>query len=209
MGTYSKSNFGQISGKVGNGVAGKWRGIDYLRSLPTKSKRAKSPAQQAVQAKLALAVTQLRPIKDILNIGFGDKKLDGLSGYNAAVRAFINNNILGDYPNYTIDYPKMVLSKGSLGALFTSSLQYDEKLSFTWAVTEETKTTFETDQVIVVVFNQAKELHMVQDSARRNAGAVELNVPVIPGETLHVWAFGISQENQTTSKSEYVGSFTL
>ncbi|SFH39064.1 hypothetical protein SAMN04489864_110156, partial [Pedobacter insulae] len=39
MGTYSKSNFGTISGKVGEGVASKWRGKKVLRSLPTKSSK--------------------------------------------------------------------------------------------------------------------------------------------------------------------------
>jgi len=33
MGRYSNSNFGDISGKVGNAVGSNWRGIKYMRGL--------------------------------------------------------------------------------------------------------------------------------------------------------------------------------
>ena len=117
MGRYSKSNFGQIIGKVGNAVGGKWRGVDYLRSLPAKSNRIRTPEQLAVQARLALAAGTLSPIKDIVNIGFGVKKQNGMTGYNAAVAAFIATAISGDYPDYGVNHAEMQISRGSLGKL--------------------------------------------------------------------------------------------
>ncbi len=39
MGSYSKGANGTFSGKVGSVVGTSWRSIDYLRSLPKKSKK--------------------------------------------------------------------------------------------------------------------------------------------------------------------------
>lgn len=114
MGTYSKSNFGKISGKVGEAVASKWRSVKVLRSLPTKSSKPATALQLAVHAGFALSAAQLVPIKDVLNLGFSDKKLNKITGYNAAVKSFLAEAITGDYPNYAIDYSKIKMSKGSL-----------------------------------------------------------------------------------------------
>ena len=117
MAKYSRGTFGLISGTVNNAVGTSWRGVNYLRNVAKKSNKGPSTGQLAVQAKLVLAANQLTRIKKVLNLGFSDKKLNKITGYNAAVREFINNAITGEYPDFSVDYSKMQLSKGALNQL--------------------------------------------------------------------------------------------
>ena len=209
MGTYVKSNFGKISGKVGNGVASKWRGINYLRSTPTKTKRPHTPAQLAVHAKLVLSAALLSPVKDILKIGFCDKKLNGISGYNAAVKTFITNSILGEYPEYIIDYPGMQFSRGSLSHLQSLALENSPELSIIWKTKVNGVNSFNDDVVFIITYNQHKNLYTVDNLARRVSAKAILDLEAHPGDTLHVWAFCVKRDGKDTSKTQYVGSITV
>jgi hypothetical protein len=209
MGTYSKSNFGQIVGKVGNAVGGKWRGVDYLRSLPAKSKKAHTPDQLAIHARFALSATKLSPIKDVLSIGFSDKKQAGMSGYNAAVKAFIATAITGTYPNFTVDYPELQLSKGPLGKLRSTSISFNGNLSIGWLMLSDQRTSFIDDVVMIVVFNETTDMYLVNESAVRGDGIVQIDIAAETGEIVHAWAFCIKRDGSAVSNSQYLGNITV
>lgn len=209
MGTYSKSNFGKISGKVGEAVGSKWRNIKYLRSLPTKSSKKATESQLAVHARFALSAAQLSPIKDILYLGFGDKKLSKITGYNAAVRAFIANTILGEYPDYTVDYAKLQLSKGDMPPLKHLNMVLDAGiLTLNWVYTKKRKA-FPDDTVIVVVYNKTSNLYEVEDSFVRSDGTLTVDPDADPDDVLHVWAFCITRDGAKVSPTQYVGTVTV
>lgn len=210
MGTYSKSNFGKISGKVGEGVGSRWRGIKYLRSLPTKSGKPATVSQLAVYAKFALSAARLSPIKDILYIGFSDKKLNTITGYNAAVKLFITNAILGEYPDYTVDYSKMQLSKGSLRHLSHLTLDYSGGLlRLEWTVRQGDRSSFADDKVMVVVYNETTNLYTVDENIMRSDNGANIDIDAESGDTVHVWAFCIKRDGITISTSQYIGTVTL
>ncbi|QXU41184.1 DUF6266 family protein [Pedobacter sp. D749] len=125
MATYSKGANGAFSGKVGSVIGSNWRSIDYLRGLPKKSSKPSTEPQLAQRAKFALAALYLSPIKDILNIGFKDKQLNKITGYNAAVKIFLNQAVSGSYPDFVIDFSQVVVSRGSLSVFhgLNASLQ--------------------------------------------------------------------------------------
>ncbi|MDQ8052158.1 MAG: DUF6266 family protein [Pedobacter sp.] len=208
MGTYSKSNFGQISGKVGNAVGGKWRGIDYLRSLPSKSKRAASPDQLAVQAKFALAAATLSPIKDVLNVGFADAKLSGISGYNMAVKLFIANSISGAYPNLTVDFQSLQISKGSLGKLLSPQIGYNGQFYLTWAA-NQSRIAFIDDHVLALVYNQTADMFVLDESAKRADASVTFDIGSANGDVIHAWVFCLKRDGKSVSSSQYLGTITL
>ncbi|MDQ7949497.1 MAG: DUF6266 family protein [Pedobacter sp.] len=209
MGTYSKSNFGSISGKVGEGVGSKWRGIKYLRSLPEKSSKAASTKQLEVQAKLALSAEMLSPIKNVLNLGFGDKNLSGKSGYNVAVKNFHANCILGNYPNLTVDYARMLLSKGALEPLRAPTIGYNGKLQLSWISVLNKQSAFFDDEVLAVVYNQSKGLYLLDDTAMRNDSLVEIEIGASSGDIIHLWVFCVIRGGTEVSKSQYVGTITI
>lgn len=209
MGNYSKGANGTISGKFGSVVGSSWRGIDYLKSLPKKSTKKKSDSQLAVQAKFALSAAQLSPIKDVLYIGFGDKKLNSITGYNAAVKEFIAHSIQGEYPDFTVNYSNMQLSKGTMPPLrHLNMLLEDSLLTLNWVYTEK-RNAFVDDKVMVVIYNRTTNLYDVEESAVRADEILAVDIDADPGDVLHVWTFCINRDGLKVSPTQYVGTVTI
>lgn len=59
--------------------------------------------------------------------------------YGKAIANNINRALKGEYPNITIDYPKVILSTGSLqlSGISTFMMIQDRELHFTWTVSGE------------------------------------------------------------------------
>lgn len=205
MATYSKSTFGKIRGKVGETVGSKWRGVKYLRSLPDKSGKAPSVKQLAVHAKFALSASRLTPIKELLNIGFGDKKLNKITGYNAAARAFLTEAIIGEYPNFEVDYSKVKMSKGSLDEP-DINMELGTEIALTWPDELDSTRAFADDRMVLIIFNETKENYKVREGFTRGDLAFTTPFPGKPGDALHLWSFCIKRDGKTVSNSLYLGT---
>lgn len=209
MGNYSKGANGTISGKFGSVIGSSWRHINYLKGLPKKRVKKASDHQLAVQAKFKLSATQLGPISDILSIGFVDKKLTSLTGYNLAVRAFIENSILGEYPDFTINYPSIKLSNGSMPPLRHLEMAVEDNvLTLNWTNVPK-RDAFVDDKVIAVIYNKTSERYDVDETAVRADGTVAIDLDVDPGDVLHVWVFCVKRDGLKTSPTQYVGQITI
>jgi len=211
MATYSHGANGAFSGKVGSVIGSSWRSIDYLRGLPKKSKKGASPKQLEQQARFALAATYLRPIKDVLNIGFADKKQISSSGYNIGVKSFLSKNILGDYPDFTVDFPNLVLSRGSLNPFL--GLEMDmagTELTFNWVQNLNGMNSFADDILIFVIYNETQNMYLLFDEAIRTdlTYATEIGT-AFNGNTIHGWAFGISRDRTAVSNTQYLGQIDI
>ena len=168
MAKYSRATFGIISGTVNNAVGSSWRGVNYLRNVAKKSSKGPSNDQLGVQAKLALAANKLARIKNVLNLGFSDKKLNKITGYNAAVGVFINNAITGEYPDLAVDYAKMQLSRGSLSQLKQLIMSVSEDtLTIKWMQKEDPMLGNSDDEILVVLYNSTSDEYMTDMSAKR------------------------------------------
>ncbi|QNN41500.1 DUF6266 family protein [Pedobacter roseus] len=211
MATYSKGANGAFSGKVGSIVGSNWRGVDYLKSLPKKSNKQSSDLQLAQRRKFALAPIYLSPIKDILNIGFKDKQLNKTTGYNAAVKIFLNNAIVGDYPDFTIDFSQIVLSKGSLSVFHgLSAVLQGTDIVLSWQSISNRYNAFDDDMLMVVLFNDTKKMYLVYEDAQRAALTYTAIVGnTAAGDVFYAWAFAVKRENNVVSNSQYLGSFTM
>jgi len=212
MGRYNKGVHGAFSGKVGSVVGSSWRSINYLRSLPKISKKGASEAQIAHRTKFAISSQYLRPIKDILNIGFSDQQQAKSSGYNMAVRAFFNNAIVGDYPDFDVDFTKLELSRGSLTPL--PGLGYAEtnpgELTFTWQTDTNRYNAFADDAAMLVIYNQSKRMYMIYDEAARADGAFVAEISInYSGDVLHAWGFALHRDGKLASSSQYLGTLTV
>src|SRR6476661_8098988 len=115
MGTISKGILGGFSGKVGTVVGGSWKGIEYMRSRSTASKKAPTQAQLEHQAKFRLANQFVSSILGVVQLGFKNYE-QKKSSYNAAVAHIMKNAIKGVYPNFEIDYEQVLISRGDLPA---------------------------------------------------------------------------------------------
>jgi len=211
MATYSTGANGAFSGKLGSMIGSNWRSISYLKGLSRKSNKPITEPQLAQRSKFALAPLYLSPIKDILNIGFKDKQLNKITGYNAAVKIFLNQAVIGDYPDYVIDFSKVVLSKGSLSVFhgLNANLQGSD-LVLNWQSILNRYSSFIDDVLTVVLFNETKNLYLVYEEAQRNALTYTAAIgDSFTGDVFHGWAFAVKRDDTTVSGSQYLGTFTI
>jgi hypothetical protein len=110
MATFRKGILGGFSGKVGDVVGSTWKGKQVIRKLPAPGKTGPSPAQLKQQARFGKLVGFLRPVTPLLNQAFEKSNLN-MSAFNKAL-SNNQNAITGVYPDFKIDYTKVILCKG-------------------------------------------------------------------------------------------------
>lgn len=212
MARYTKGALGAFSGKLGNVVGSNWRQIDYLRSLPRPSKKPASPLQMAQRAKFALVTSFLSTIRDVLNVGFGDTKRGRSTGYNEAMKVMLTQGISGEYPDFEIDYEKVILSKGGLAPVPSMEFMEDGPLSieFSWESVVNGKNSFEDDDVVILLYNKTKNLFSIYEEVQRKDETFSAVMPnSFEGDELVSWVFLVKRDGNTTSPSQYVGEVIL
>ncbi|QXU41445.1 DUF6266 family protein [Pedobacter sp. D749] len=211
MATYSKGANGAFSGKVGSVIGSNWRSIDYMKGLSKKSSKPTTNKQLAQRSKFSLAPLYLSPIKDILNIGFKDKQLNKITGYNAAVKIFLNQAVSGSYPDFVIDFSQVVLSKGSLSVFhgLNAALQGAD-LVLNWQSILNRYNSYTDDVLTVVLFNATKSMYLVYEDAQRAAMTYTAVIGAgFSGDVFHGWAFAVKRDAMAVANSQYLGTYTI
>jgi hypothetical protein len=70
MGRISKGILGGFSGTVGTVIGGTWKGIDYMRSQPSRRTTTSSQRQKEQQAKFGLMIKFQSTMNNLLNYSF-------------------------------------------------------------------------------------------------------------------------------------------
>ena len=113
MGKIKQGILGGFSGKVGSVVGGSWKGISYMRGKAVSIKNPQTLRQMEQRTKFALALSVLQPIIAVIRVGF-KRYAHRQSEFNAAMSYTVRHAILGTYPNYTLDFPNLLVSRGTL-----------------------------------------------------------------------------------------------
>ena len=219
MATIKNGILGGLSGKVGNVVGGTWKGISYLRALPSHVTQANSPAQLSARQKMSLVSRFLKTCVPLVRIGFSGFA-QKMSAYNAATSYNFHYAVGGDYPDHVLDYPSLVVARGNLaggeGAGCTSTEA--GKVTFSWNDNSGTGNASTGDTAMLLVFNPAKESSMyLLQAASRSDGSAEVNVPVgFTGDEVHCYlAFAdlgsmvSGQAREHVSNSVYAGAVAV
>lgn len=114
MGTIKKGILGGFSGKVGNVVGASWKGIDYIRSLPSSIRNPRTRKQVTQRNKFSLMGKFMRAILPVIRVGFKNSAGAGNSAFSAAMSYNINNAVKGEYPDFGIDFAKVAVARGGL-----------------------------------------------------------------------------------------------
>lgn len=135
MGKFQKGILGSFTGKEGNIIGSKWKGITYMRSLSDRSHIKPSERQIIQRARFAYASKFSHPLRPVIRIGYRTQSIKK-SPYNAAMSHFMSHVLEGEYLDFTINYERLKLSKGSLvvGNNYTVNIN-GENLDFTWSDT--------------------------------------------------------------------------
>ncbi len=191
---------GTVIGYIRNGIA-------YMRSVPASVTNPRTLPQLGQRAKFSLAIGFVNPLAEFLKIGFRNYT-DRMSATNYAMSYTLKNAIRGSYPDFSIDYANVLVSKGSLaGALnpIVASLTAGEVI-FNWDDNSDEVNAGATDGAMLLAINPTRnEAVFTNGEATRIDGTQTLTVPTgYSGETLECYmAFADDRGKVATSK--YVG----
>lgn len=212
MGKYKKGILGAFSGKIGTVVGSSWKGIEYMRSLPKPSTKAPTDQQMIQRAKFALVSAFFRSASALINMGYQSLAL-GKSGYNVATSDFIANAITGTYPDFEIDYSKVLFSKGTLTGVYGVTVVSEPvAVKVSWDNNSNSGTAKASDQIVILVYNPAKGqfVYDLNTGASRNTGEDTLLIPVeFAGDTVEVWVAFMTPDKKIFSTSIYAGQVLI
>ena len=214
MGKISQGVLGGFSGKVGNVVGGSWKGIDYMRIKPASVANPRTAAQVDQRSKFSIVLNFLQPLSEFLRVGFKlyAKKM---TQFNSAMSYNLNHAVTGAYPNFSIDYPNVLVSRGQLngaiGAAATST--NPATVDFTWVDNSgpgRSKAST-TDKAMLLLYNASKGIAVYNlEGESRDTGAQSLDTPAdFSGDDVEAFMAFISEDGSQVSNSVYVGSVTV
>jgi len=212
MGVIKQGILGGISGKVGTVIGGTWKGIDYLRARPTSVSNPNSDKQQNQRSKFSTVLNFLKPFTGFLSVGFRNYATK-MTGFNVAMSHNVKNAVIGDFPNFSIDYQAALLSKGNLtGALNPSIGVFNvPDIIFEWSDNSGIGTAKATDlAMLVAYFENEGEAVFQFTQVTRNAGSATLPIPsVYNGSIAQCWIAFQATDSKEISNSQYVGAIEL
>lgn len=211
MGTIKKGVLGGFSGKVGTVVGASWKGIDYIRSLPANVSNPRTEGQVTQRTKFTVALTFLRPIISYLNVGF-KPYANRQSAYNAAMSYNVNNAVTGTFPDFAIDYPNVLVSRGSLlGAEDASATAAAGSITFAWTNNSGVNDAKETDMAMPLAFNISKGQAVFKtNGAERSTETDVLTIPASwTGDDVELYLGFVSNDGLLVASSVYLGQKTI
>lgn len=212
MAVFEEGINGPFNGKVGNVIGYKWRDIWVMRSLSKPSTKPRSKKQLANQAKFALMQELLHVVLDFVRLGFSLKpETRRMSAFNAAMSYNVKNAIKGEFPDFEIDFEKVMLAQGDFE--FPENLHFeqnDDMLEITWdapSIYDKRKDAqlmyMLIDTIAVESYGAVFGEHCKKGIQRRKLKTIRLN------RKYHCFAAFVSSDRKQVSDSVYWGILHL
>lgn len=213
MGTIRHGANGGFRGKTGSIIGSSWKGIDYIKGLSKKRTKAATEEQLIQQARFYTMTKFLMPIAPILRVGFGQINADRMTPTNVALQVNIDQAVQGAYPNFVLDYEKILISSGSyIGGGTTTAAVSSGSLWVDWDPSLSVLYQSKADDLVYVLLYQPEKNEFMTASVlpTRVEAAVEIIIPAhLLGGKGHVWIFFADRKGKRVSKSTYLGELDL
>lgn len=210
MASFKDSFYRGLSGKIGPIITYVRNGTQVVRAKSVP-RDPKTPKQMAHRMKFTLINKGLPPLNTSIKLGHrGDT-----NAYRTLVGKAYHEAIIGEYPNFSLDYSKIKIAEGDLQLPAEIDFEYDVNTStalFSWNTQiikskEMAVKAKDNDQVNIVLFN---EKFMVADHlsgvAKRSAGTVSISVNSNwELDDTYFWVYMSSYDLQMNSDSLSVG----
>jgi hypothetical protein len=134
------------------------------------------------------------------------------SPYNAAMSYNVSNAVTGTFPDFEMDYPNALVSKGSLlGAEDASATTAAGSISFAWTDNSEVSNALSTDKAMPLAFNISKGQAVFKtNGAERSTEADTLTIPANwSGDDVEVYLGFVSNDGLLVASSAYLGQKTI
>ena len=203
---------GRTKNKFGTAVFSKQFGKNTMRTKPIEVKNPKTPDQVNQREKFALIVGTAREILDILRVSFKSESVK-MSAFNSFVSHNIKTAIIGTPGNFEIDYPNLLVSKGTLSKPLNAVAGADlaGKVKRTWTPPLNATDTANLDLLCCINYNVDKNLWFAEiTNIQRIAGEYQETVPANwSGDDVHTFTFFVNQNKKKSCDSVYTGMVTL
>ena len=209
MGSYIKGILGNFRGKVGTVIGSNWKSINYMKSLPGKRKGMPSSAQVEQQLKFALMLRFHEAFQSLLTLTFANSS-KSMTPVNYALGRNIKGAINGVYPEFSIDYHKVLLSKGKLDAVGGASVEGNGagKIKFSWIDNSDEYGLSNTDDKAVLIAYCAETNRAVYslNNGTRSLETAIMNVSLFTGKAVETWLAFVTKDGVRFSDSVYLGN---
>ncbi len=210
MGRIKQGILGGFSGKVGTVIGGNWKSISYMRARPQNVKNPRTEAQLKQRSKFLLVLNLLKPLNPVLRIGW-KHYANNQSPFNAATAHTLANAITGTYPNYEIDYTKVLISSGALTPIANPLIAANAGvINLHWEDNSGIGTAKATDKLLFAAVNPTKgETITVFDGTVRSAEHLQFALPQWIGNTVHAYIGFVSEDGKEVSNSHCINNFPI
>jgi hypothetical protein len=210
MGKMNNGILDDFSGTIGKVVGSKWRGVTYMRAKSKKRTGALSDAQLEQQAKFAVAGKFSQSMNDLLTLGFKDQAIK-MTGKNYGQSLILRGAITGAYPDFQIDYSKVLLSKGKLPRIKkpVTAPEANGIIKFTWTNDAGNKLAKANDQAILIAYCPEENETEYAFGPARDAGTGTLDLAEFSGRKVHTWLSFMSANGKLLANSVYCSEVTI
>jgi hypothetical protein len=203
---------GRTKKKFATAVFSKQFGKNTMRSKPVEVANPKTLLQRQQRAKFSLMVELSRMFLSFIRTGFKQVAI-GMSQFNVFMKSNIKTVITGTYPNYSIDFTKLIVAKGTLMGADTpeATAETGNKVAIDWIDNSGNGDAEATDNALVLIINYDKKAVKTDTiSKTRVDELLEITVHASwIGDTVHVYLSFFKDETNAVANSSFVGSVTV
>jgi hypothetical protein len=212
MGTIKQGILGGFSGKVGTVIGSSWKGKAVMRGIALRVANPQTDGQLAQRQKFAIVMKFLQSMIQFIRVGFKNYAI-GMTQLNAAFSYNIQNAIMGTYPNFTIDYPNALVSRGNLPPALNQAAASTVAgtVLFTWTNNSDEIGALATDASLLVIYNPGKNQAVTFSKLGTRAdGTQAVTVPhSFSGDLVHCYMAFETADSFEQSNSKYAGAITV
>ena len=219
MAIHKHGILGGFKGRVGNVVGSSWKGLDVMKIRPASVANPNTPRQRDQRSRFGLMARFLNAQRRLIRIGFRPFAVH-MTSLNAALSHNIAVAITGDYPDYLIDYSKVMLSKGDLPVMSQPVLSYADPfmVSLAWTDNSDSLGAHASDKLHLSLYypETGKSLGFIACASRSDAHFAAVIPAEWAGRQVEVFAFflaesgvGSAEVSSQLSDTLYAGSLTL
>ena len=176
MGTIKSGILGGFSGNVGNVVGSSWKGVDYMKSLPTSVHNPRTPLQVAQRLKMKTIVLMAQLILSSSIKKLWNGAAVKMSGFNAFVKA----NIGAISSTGVVDASKIVASTGPMASTPITSATYTlgtKTVAVVFPVIVDLELQSANDIAHLLVIDVTGKKAFATSGALRSSGAISIVLP--------------------------------
>jgi hypothetical protein len=203
---------GRAKRAFGFAIFARQYGKNTMRIKPLVVKNPKTLKQRKHRTKFALMIATSRMVLNFSRLGFKQIATD-ISCFNMFTKVNIGTAITGVYPDYTINYPELVVAKGTLtGAEAPTIISAAGKtVNINWVDNSGNGDAETTDEALVLLINDTKKAVAMNPILKtRVDGSIQIIVPESwVGNQVHAYISFKAVIGNKVADSIYISEITI